>query len=234
MDRFPPSHLLLFDVDGTLVKSHGAPGRVLTRALGEAVGRPVRDAREVYLGSTDPVIVRDLLALNGVEVADLDALTAAVLARYAAELPGALEAPGAMSALPGVVALLERLCRDARFALGLVTGNVRAGAQAKLEAVGLMYHFPVGAYGDDHALRDRLPPLAVGRAQGHYQARFTPERTWIVGDTPKDIACAKANGLRCLAVASGWIGAGALRAHAPDAVLDNLADADEAIRVFLD
>ncbi len=234
MHRSPPRRLLLFDVDGTLITSNGAPGRTLTRALGEAVGRPIRDERNVYLGSTDPQIVRDLLALNGVKVDDVEALTASVLARYAAELPGALQAPGAVRALPGVAALLDALSRDARFALGLVTGNVRAGADAKLAATGLARHFPVGAYGDDHALRAQLPPLALRRAEAHFGARFAPEHVWVIGDTPKDVGCARANGLRCLAVASGWIDAEALRAHAPDAVLDDFSDADAVVRALLD
>lgn len=228
----PARKLLLFDIDGTLVKTNGAAGKLMVQSIEIEVGSPIQATRDVYLGSTDRLIVKTLLERNGVAVDDVESATDRILSRYAHAVHAALAPAGTVTPLPGVAELLHRCSQRQDLALGLVTGNIQAGARAKLIPPDLDRHFHVGAFGDDALDRDLLPPIAVWRAEAFFASTFEPRNTWIIGDTPKDIGCAQANGLRCLAVASGWIGHQELRGHQPDAVLDDLSDTDAVLRLF--
>ncbi|RMG67654.1 MAG: HAD family hydrolase, partial [Calditrichaeota bacterium] len=188
--------LLLFDIDGTLTTSEGRAGQLMIRALEELLGQKVTYTRDDFSGSTDRLIIRNLLRRSGKPIEDEDRVIDAVLERYLAYLRQEFLPGGVVRALPGVKSLLEALARDERFALGLVTGNVREGAYTKLRPVGLAEYFPVGAFGDDAMDRNALPPLALARASRYYHTPFDPRRTWIIGDSIRDIACARANGLR--------------------------------------
>jgi phosphoglycolate phosphatase-like HAD superfamily hydrolase len=87
---------------------------------------------------------------------------------------------------------------------------------------GLAAYFPFGAYGCDHADRNRLGPIALERAAAHAGRNFTAAETLVIGDTPKDIACAHAIGARCLAVATGQFSAAQLAAHGANQVVETL------------
>ena len=89
-------------------------------------------------------------------------------------------------------------------------------------------HFPFGAFGDDHHDRNELGPVALERASGHTGREFSAEGTLVIGDTPKDIRCAKAIGARCLAVATGSFTTGQLRDHGAEIVVESLAGVDVA------
>jgi phosphoglycolate phosphatase-like HAD superfamily hydrolase len=115
---------------------------------------------------------------------------------------------------------------------GLLTGNLRRGAEAKLGFHGLWSFFPIGAFADDSEVRNELGPHALRRAKGHWGVEFPPERVWIVGDTPHDIACARAVGARSLAVATGSSKVADLAGHEPDAVLESLDDTEAFWRVI--
>jgi phosphoglycolate phosphatase-like HAD superfamily hydrolase len=161
--------------------------------------------------------VRDLLVLAGVRGAAADArwsdVQAAAVEAYAQLCPPDLSARVA----PGVPELLSRLgARPGAFRLSLVTGNLEAVARLKLERAGLGAHFPAGqgAFGSDHVAREALPPIARARAADPPWPR---ERTIVIGDTPRDIACARADGLRVAAVATGPF------------VVDELAGADAVV-----
>jgi phosphoglycolate phosphatase-like HAD superfamily hydrolase len=125
----------------------------------------------------------------------------------------------------GVSELLAELGGRSQSAIGLLTGNAVGGAAAKMRHFGLAGHFPFGAYGCDHADRNRLGPIALERASVHAGRSFSPDETWVIGDTPKDIACAHAIGARCLAVATGSFSKEQLAAHGADQVVESLAEA---------
>lgn len=108
--------------------------------------------------------------------------------------------------------------------IGLLTGNTAQGAAIKMRHFGLDQHFGFGAYGDDHADRNRLGPVALARAADLTGREFSATRTLVIGDTPKDIACAHAMGARCLAVATGHFTADQLRAHGADYVVNDLSE----------
>ena len=134
--------------------------------------------------------------------------------------------------LPGAAELLGKLAGHSEVTVGLLTGNVADGAMAKMRHYGLLHHFAFGAYGCDHADRNRLGPVALERAAIHAGRDFTAEETLVIGDTPKDIACARAMGARCVAVATGKFSAEQLRACGADMVVQGLDD-PEILKVFL-
>ncbi|MGL4400187.1 MAG: HAD hydrolase-like protein, partial [Luteolibacter sp.] len=124
----------------------------------------------------------------------------------------------------GVSEMLAELGGQPDSAIGLLTGNAAGGAATKMRHFGLAGHFPFGAYGCDHADRNRLGPIALERALAHTGRSFSPRETWIIGDTPKDIACAHAIGARCLAVATGSFSAAQLTACGADQVVESLGE----------
>jgi len=174
----------------------------------------LRDHPVEAAGRTDLAIARSLLQAAGVADEDIEARAAEVAARavdaYADLCPADLSARVA----PGIPELLEALSgRPSEFALSLVTGNLEAVARLKLQRAGVGHWFPEGqgGFGSDHRSRAELPPIARARMSDPPWPR---ERTVVIGDTPRDIACARADRVRVAAVATG-----------PFAV-EQLADAD--------
>ena len=193
--------LLLFDIDGTLIDTGGSGMHSLREATKETFGDygPPLD----LAGSTDSGIVRNLYTHFG-EVESQEK-TERFYDCYLGHLSQHLKSetyPGIL--LPGVRELLEALAVDKEsFALGLLTGNTAEGGWQKVRAYEIDHYFPVGSWGDDHWDRNELGPIALERAAAHYGLAFSPKETWIIGDTPKDIACAQAIGAKCLAVGTG-------------------------------
>lgn len=214
--------LYLFDIDGTLVDTGGAGVAALnetTRGIFGDEGPPLDLA-----GATDLGIV---IGIHGhFEVEPTQARIAAYLEFYQERLDWNL-AHGGFPGLVfgGVTDLLDELASRADATLGLLTGNTAGGAASKVHHFGLASFFPFGAYGCDHPDRNRLGPIALERASAHAGRAFTAEETWVIGDTPKDIACARAVGARCLAVATGRFTAAELNAHGADEVVESLAQA---------
>ena len=218
--------LCLFDIDGTLVDTGGAGMRALEEASEQHFGH--RGPPLDLAGSTDLGIVGHLLAHFGVESGDGE--VAAFFEVYHRRLEWNLAHGGFPGrVLDGVPELLDALAARPGVALGLLTGNTAAGSAAKMRHFQLDRYFAVGAYGCDHADRNLLGPLALERAARHYGRGFAADETWIIGDTPKDIACARALGARCLAVATGRFSVAELRACGADEVVPTLVDAHVVI-----
>src|SRR5262245_53748098 len=211
----------LFDIDGTLLASGGAGKAALEDGLAEEFG--VRGAIDKLSlsGRTDRAIVADLLALSNLE--NTPENRERVLAAYLRHLPGCL-ARLQGRVLPGVVALLERLQGNERTAVGLLTGNIRAGAAIKLGHFGLAGHFPFGGFGDLHHDRDDVAREALGAVRERVGDPLDPGRIWVIGDTPHDVRCARAIGARAVAVTTGWHTREELLACVPDLLLDDLSD----------
>jgi phosphoglycolate phosphatase-like HAD superfamily hydrolase len=212
-----PARLWLFDIDGTLVDTGGAGMRALKDAAHECFGAegPGLD----LAGSTDSGIVADMFRHFGrdPDEAGIESFYSVYLGRLEHHLATG-EYPGRV--LAGAAEMLDAVTGQAEITVGLLTGNIEDGARAKMRHYGLDHHFAFGAYGCDHPDRNRLGPVALERAAVHAGRTFTPAETLIIGDTPKDIACARALGARCLAVATGSIPADGLREA--DHVLDSL------------
>ncbi len=223
------SVLPLFDIDGTLVDTAGAGRDAIEVALIEVYGTtgPINDLS--FAGLTDPFIVRTLMQHAGLSDPEIDAHMERLWEVYADRLKGILrERRERATVHAGVHELLDELER-AGATLGLVTGNIADGANLKLAACGIADRFVFGSFGSDAEDRDELPKIAIERARDVTGVEFEPERTWIIGDTPRDIGCARACGIRVLAVATGSFSVAELEEAGADHAFESLRDTDRIL-----
>lgn len=223
--------LILFDIDGTLIRSGGAGFRSLNRAFADELR--IRDAcQDVALpGRTDRAIVGEMLNRLGIpHDADLEIR---LRSRYVECLREEIRRPHPTTGvLPGVAALLDTLAMREDVSVGLLTGNYLEAARIKLEHFALWHHFPFGAFGEDAIERRDLLRVALERSRGAGSEAFSPCQVIVVGDTPLDVECARAGRALAVAVATGDFDETALRAAGADVALPNLRDADEFLRVI--
>ncbi|HEY5246779.1 MAG TPA: haloacid dehalogenase-like hydrolase [Acidimicrobiales bacterium] len=226
--------LVLWDVDGTLVDSKGIGAEVFDVAIERALG--VRPPARVRMGGkTDPQIVREYLAMLEIGEAEGSDHLPVILDHLATALAAVEHVIAERGqVLPGVEAVLGRLGNDPTVLQTVLTGNLAANAVVKLAAFGLQdrLDLEIGAYGSDDADRNRLVPVALDRAADQRGRRFGQDEVWVVGDTPNDLACARAGGVRCLLVASGRPSYDELAALGPDALLPDLTDTDAVVRLL--
>ncbi|MEX2526585.1 MAG: HAD hydrolase-like protein [Gemmatimonadota bacterium] len=228
-------HLILFDIDGTLVS--GGPAKLaFQEAMMEVYGATGPVGGYVFSGKTDPQIARGLLDATGMDPREIEAGFEALWEAYLGGLAARLgDAP--MDLLAGVGELMVTLQTDPDVALGLVTGNILPGARLKLESVGFGVgddgHFIVGGYGSDHEMRDHLPGIAMERARRHWEVDFSRDRIWVVGDTPLDVQCGLHHGVRTLAVATGNYSVDELEATGAHVVVPDFRDLAQTTEILL-
>ncbi len=212
--------LVLFDIDGTLVRG-GAGGRALRSALLQIYALPAGNDGVRYDGKTDPRIVREILAYHGQEENFTDERVSSLFSLYLSYLREELTEGKDFRVLPGAHELVRTLSRKKNFLLGLATGNIEKGARLKLERGGLESFFSFGGFGSD--AEDRTDLIRVAMERGHRKnGRTHPEKTVIVGDTPRDIVHGKEAGANTLAVASGNYSMDDLKSYKPDAAFESL------------
>ena len=222
--------LILFDIDGTLVR--GGPAKVaFESAMLETYGTTGDVHRVSFAGKTDPQIARELLTGAGFDDQTIDAGLPELWERYLDYLRAGLGTTP-VSVLAGVQALLDALVAVEGVALGLVTGNIAGGAELKLGSAGLWDRFAVGGFGSDHEERDHLPGIALRRARVHWRAELPARDAVIVGDTPRDVACGRAGGTRTLAVATGSFSPTDLRAAGADHVVEDLTATHRVVELL--
>lgn len=221
--------LLLWDIDGTLILSGGAGERALLVALQTEFGIAGTLEDIEVAGRTDPWIARRVLAKFALP--DTPENISRYLNGYLQALPGELSNPNART-LPGVRDLLGALARRGDVAQGLLTGNLRRGAEIKLRHHDLWAHFAFGAFADDSETRNELGPHAVRRAAEHHSVEFAADRVFVIGDTPHDIACGKVIGAQTIAVATGRFTLDELRAYEPTAAFPDLGDTKAVLQVL--
>jgi phosphoglycolate phosphatase len=223
--------LILFDIDGTLVR--GGPAKdAFVAAMTETYGTPGPLTEVSFAGKTDPQIARELLRGAGLDDDAIDVGLERLWERYLAHLE-ALLPDDPVRVLSGVDELLDALVSLEGVAVGLLTGNIEGGARLKLSSGGLWEHFSFGSYGSDHEERDALPAIAVGRARALFGDVVSAELAVVVGDTPRDIACGRAGGTRTVAVATGSFTAADLAAAEPDHLLDDLSATTDVVDLLL-
>ncbi|HKQ07451.1 MAG TPA: haloacid dehalogenase-like hydrolase [Blastocatellia bacterium] len=227
--------VILFDIDGTLIRAVRRPeyrGRI-RQMLIDQFGTCGRISEVDFGGKTDLAIYREALECEGFTAEQIRER----LPRLEATMVEILEEMAATGEVfrlcEGVGPLLDALAADARFVTSLLTGNVEKLAEAKLRSVGIWSYFKGrGAFGSDAEERDHLPEIAAARIQEHFGVTLAPDRFVIVGDTPRDIKCARHFGARVVAVASGFNALDQLAAHRPDALLADLSDTASVINLL--
>jgi phosphoglycolate phosphatase-like HAD superfamily hydrolase len=226
--------LLLFDIDGTLIRSQQAGRMALTSALEELFGTagPIDDYR--MDGKTDPRIITDLLTAAGIGPPEIEEKLPVIYDVMTEKARSIFPKRGILPCA-GVTDLLAALNRRDDVVLGLLTGNIEATAPLKLAAAGIYPgQFLTGAYGSDAVDRNRLPAIAMRRANQLTDHEFAGDNTVVIGDTPADILCARAGRAVAVAVASGWHSAGTLAEYQPDHLFENLTDTSAILEELLD
>lgn len=226
--------VVLFDIDGTLLRTDGAGRRSMEHALFTVFGAH-GDPSYRYDGKTDRQITREQMRWAGISDDEIDRRMSDVFALYSERLAQEL-ASGAEQAIlmAGIPPLLETLGAHESVTLGLLTGNIEAGARQKIRAVNLAWEqFLVNAFGSDHEERPMLPSVAQQRAQALLGRDVPGERMVIIGDTPADIYCGRSLNVRAIGVATGRYSVDELSACEPSAVFETLADTDAVVEAIL-
>lgn len=192
--------ILLFDVDGTLITTGGAARRAIERAFADRYGR--RDALAFpFDGMTDRAIVRTALARIGVEPAETEIDD--FLAVYLGHLEEELERSTTCRIHAGMERAVGEASEREGYAVGLGTGNVREGARLKLERVSFFTPFRFGGFGCDHEDRAELIRIGAERGAAHLNVPLPECRVVVIGDTPRDVAAARAIWAESIGVATG-------------------------------
>ena len=223
-------HLLLFDIDGTLLVSGGAGEGALCDAMKARFGIEEDLAGVTLAGATDALIARQLLEKHHLAISPENVTS--LLDGYLHELQGRLPRHDGRL-LPGIVSLLDRLKAREDCVVALLTGNLVRGAELKLSHYGVWDYFEFGAFADDHHDRNALGGFAQSRAREKHGQEFSPESISVIGDTPRDIECGRAIGARTVAIATGTYSRDELAAHSPDLLFDDLSDTEVVIEALL-
>jgi phosphoglycolate phosphatase len=218
--------LVLYDIDGTLIASGGAGVRAFSAVARSTFGQVDGVAHLNFAGRTDLSIIREFFQFHGIPTvaANFERFLDDYvfwLDHFLAQLHGRV-LPGVEESLQSLYALGEPPL------VGLLTGNIRLGAEIKLRHYQLWHPFKVGAFADDHENRDEIAAIARERAGVMLGRPLCGEEILVIGDTPLDIRCARAIGARCLAVATGGFSLETLKSHRADWTVASLREVDLA------
>jgi phosphoglycolate phosphatase len=224
-----PATTVLWDIDGTLVRSGGVAAQAFLDAVAEVTGRRPAPERRDYGGRLDTEIADMLLTAVGAPLTRIPDVLAA-LRRLVDERVGELRAQ--TSSFPGVDELVAKLA-SAGVRQTVVTGNLASIARHKLDAGGLVppIELDFGGYGDSAPNRAAVAQVALDRLAA---AGWQPDLggVWVVGDTPRDLACARAVGVRCALVATGRRSIEELSGLGADIVLPDLSDPQPLLELW--
>jgi len=223
--------VILWDVDGTLVHTAGVGAEAFNTAIETRFGVPATGHGVSLAGKTDPQIAREILTV--LDLHDADTHLPGLLAeteRLVAAGRDRIRARGRI--LPGVPELLAGLTGPGTVQT-VLTGNTAANAAVKLDAFDLprWLDLEVGAYGSDNPDRNALVDVALARIERRY-GPVDRRGVWVIGDTPRDAACARAGGVRCLLVASGFASRADLDTSGADHVVDDLTDTETILSLL--
>ncbi len=226
-------HLVLFDVDGTLLTPGPVPRLALAEALSRHLGVPVELSFHEVAGFTDPTIIQNALARYGNHQQVNPAAVEAIIGDYLALVTERLPNSDAVQVFPGAGELVQA-CQDEGWATALLTGNVERGARLKLDRTGLWELFAFGVFGNDGNSREDLPWVARERAFEVLSVAFSAEHIILVGDTPNDARIARLNAIRSLIVCRRgepeW--RAAIKAESPTWLVDDFKNTPALMRLM--
>jgi len=224
--------LALFDIDGTLLREGIAPKLAFARALRETFDTtgPISGYR--FAGMTDPQCVAEIMRMAGISDEVIRERRGACLDRYVAHLTTEMRNHDGAKLFPGVKELLSKLSVREDVLVGLLTGNVQPGAMLKLARFKLGGYFRFGAFGDEHEDRGELARIALEKAERIVGRPVRGEEATVIGDTPRDVACARAIGARAVIVATGLVSREELLAAKPDVILESFADVEGTLEAI--
>lgn len=225
--------LILFDIDGTLTRSHRGfiPfNEAILKTFGLA-----GDIRQVIPdGKTDPVIVEEIFAAAHLKVEITEQRWQSFITNLHESFSSALrDGRAKIVALPGVLGLVDALAKVDGVCQGIVTGNLEVTAQLKLTAAGLGSRLNLGAYGSDSRRRVDLPRIARERWEKRLGKPIAPADCVVVGDTPQDLEAARQNAMKCLLVGTGRYPVEELEFFGPDACLPDLTQTKDTVETVL-
>lgn len=218
--------LLLWDIDGTLISTGAAGHRAIALATAERFGGNGDLEGVEIAGRTDISIAHQVLTKYGEPITEesLHSFLELYIELLEQELPNTRG-----HVMPGVLPLLQRAENRSDTILGLLTGNLRRGAQLKLEHYRLWHFFALGAFADDHHDRNQLGAFALSRVEERRGEKLPATQVDVIGDTGHDIACGKAFGARTIAIATGSWPREQLAQYNPDFLFDDLSNVNEVI-----
>jgi phosphoglycolate phosphatase-like HAD superfamily hydrolase len=224
--------LVLFDIDGTLVKVGSVNRRVLADALIEVYGTEGSTGRHDFSGKMDGAIIYEVLGNAGLERSEIAEKFDTAKEVYVALFRERAK-PSDITLLEGVRELLHELSARSDILLGLLTGNFEASGRHKLKLPDIDHFFPFGAFADDALERNELPQIALDRACRMTGTNFSPSEIVIIGDTEHDIRCARVLDARSIAVATGNFTMQELAEHEPAALFQNFAVTGDVVTEIL-
>jgi phosphoglycolate phosphatase-like HAD superfamily hydrolase len=227
-------YLILFDIDGTILKfRHGLAKDLFAGMLSNLFSRDIPDkAIPDFHGMTDMQIIRIITENIGLSFEETKKMLPEVWKSMLTLFePHSNE--DNITLFPGVKELIETLFKNKSITLGLITGNFYENAYLKLKTVGLNKYFTFGAFGSDSDDRNMLPPIALNRANDYIKSDcFNCHNTLIIGDTHRDVECAKKNYIPVLCVATGFQSFEELSLLNPDAVLHDFSDIENSLKII--
>lgn len=225
--------LVLFDIDGTLTRSHN--GYIpFNEAILKTFSFPGDIRTVIPDGNTDPLILEEIFAAAHYEVAITEEKWQSFAINLRQSYSRAIrEGHTTITALPGVLELIKELAKVGGLCQGVVTGNLEVMAQLKLEAAGLTPYLNMGAYGSDARDRNNLPEIARERWEKKTGSSVAPGNCVIVGDTPKDLEAARKNRMKCLLIGTGRYPVEELEYFEPDACLSDFTSTQASVETLL-
>jgi len=223
--------LILFDIDGTLVRTAGAGKKSMERSFRKIYGIENGFQDIEMMGRTDPSILWEALNNHGIEWKEKE--TESFREKYFEILREEIEVerPG-KRVCPGIRELLKEIERRPDIAQGILTGNWKTSGMVKLGFFHIDTFFPFGAFADDSDIREELVPFAMERFRQFYQEEIEQEDMFIIGDTPADIHCARPHGAKSIAVSTGFHTYEQLAGENPHYLFQDLGDINEVMKIF--
>ncbi|KIE58652.1 haloacid dehalogenase [Methylacidiphilum kamchatkense Kam1] len=225
-------HIILWDIDGTLIHSSGSGVRAIFRTINELYNIEVHPKELDYRGRTDLMIAKQIL--NRCQVPWTPENLSIYRNHYLKVLREELTSQDTGKLCPGILDILQTISTISSVKMGLLTGNFRKAAQIKLSYYRVWTYFSFGLFGDLHESRNYLASMAAELVMAMFGQVIEKKNFWVVGDTPHDVLCAKFAGFTSIAVATGGFSKEELDQYKPDYSFKDLACVKDFFSLFTD